>query len=149
MRCIIVPGIFLGCLYSLFGLACFAVAKQYERDTCGVEDFHLQEWVFASSFIYYFAGLFFLFFSTFIDYEKPPRYTFCVWVISLSTNICFTFAWSITGGMNLLMDSTPNGCQNIAYLLWITAILTISIVSTFGIGLSGFLLVRIINYRDN
>ena len=107
MKCVIVPGILLGSLYSLFGVYCFGVSKQYEWGTstkCGVEEFRLDQYEFASGIIYYFAGLFLLFLSIFVNYDNPPRYIRCTWIAILLINIHFVIFWSVTGGVLLIMS---------------------------------------------
>ena len=151
MKCVIVPGILLGSLYSLFGVYCFGVSKQYEWGTlsknfpggCGVEEFRLDQYEFASGIIYYFAGLFLLFLSIFVNYDNPPRYIRCTWIAILLINIHFVSFWSVTGGVLLIMSG--DNCQNIAYLLWLTAIIMISVVPAIGLGIPIFILIKMIN----
>ena len=128
----------------------FWISKQYEWGTlsknfpggCGVEEFRLDQYEFASGIIYYFAGLF-LYFYLFLLIMIILRYIRCTWIAILLINIHFVFFWSVTGGVLLIMSGDNR--QNIAYLLWLTAIIMISVVPAIGLGIPIFILIKMIN----
>lgn len=143
---IIIPGILLGTLYTVFGLLCFALSREYIHNTCGFESFSLQQWMLISGIVYYLSGLMFLSLSIFIDYEKRLKNVGCVWIITVLAEGLFTIIWSLTGAADLLID---DNCRIATHGFWTVAVVTVSVVPSAGTILSCIILLNAAKYRDD
>jgi len=151
-NCIIFPGILLGLVYSVLGLACFAISRNYIAQTCGIENLNLQQWVHITGIIYYIGGLFFSCMATLVDYDIKPDYEnadkikkiSCCWIILVALNITFTLSWAITGALVLTMGE----CQT-TNPLSIIAIVSFLVFPTIGSTLSCIIVRETFKYRDS